>query len=550
MLKNFLRPMETTNNSSIVECFASALGDEIGSQNALAIAMSNFSSLKYKTARNQVGGFRWMDSVPAGAIYDYIVADLPLGMGRERIKVGNSEIAVRKNWGELAKALRLLENDGLCLTLVEPPGFGMAEGRRFEEVLNSEGYYLCGIVNTPDGFLESTSISPVLVVIGRSKKEQIFVAELEGEDQATALTHALIAEMAGTSLSEGRLIAPGKFMGFTSLKAEQQLSWLETHYREYDSARLGDIAIAINTVRIGERHEAKDNAIYIPMLGSLCVTHDISQVSIKHHNILQVVLSDKAINEYLSAFFQSELEKLVLNSLVCGAVIPKIKKSVLADAKVALPAIEEQREIAFTHKRLSDLKCAISDFQSELALNPRSAAAIKLQLESMLEQIGGLSDADKVMSLVRSGESKTVEFKETFSLDIRKGSKEKYIELSALKTIVAFLNTNDGTLLVGISDSGGMMGVRQEVYKFHKSNDMFLLHFKNQIKQRIGEQYYSFVNHKLVNVLGVDVLMVECGEASSPCYLDGNEFYVRTNPATDKLDGPKLVEYVRNHFKI
>jgi predicted HTH transcriptional regulator len=168
----------------------------------------------------------------------------------------------------------------------------------------------------------------------------------------------------------------------------------------------------------------------------------------------------------------------------------------------------------------------------------------------MLEQIGGLSDADKIMSLVRSGESKIIEYKEAFSLDIRKGSKEKYIELSALKTIVAFLNTNGGTLLVGISDGGEIKGIREEAYKFHKSSDAFLLHFKNQIKQRIGEQYYPFINHKLVNVLGVDVLMVECGEASSPCFLDGNEFYVRTNPATDKLDGPKLVEYVRNHFKM
>jgi hypothetical protein len=231
---------------------------------------------------------------------------------------------------------------------------------------------------------------------------------------------------------------------------------------------------------------------------------------------------DKAHNEYLSAFFQSELGKMVLNSLVCGACIPKNNKTALAVARVALPAIEEQREIAFTHKRLSDLKCAVSDFQSELALNPKSAAAIKLQLESMLEQIGGLSDADKIMSLARSGESKIIEYKEAFSLDIRKGSKEKYIELSALKTIVAFLNTNGGTLLVGISDRGEIKGIQEEVYKFRNTSDAFLLHFKNQIKQRIGEQYYSFINHKLVNVLGVDVLMVECGEASSPCFLDGN----------------------------
>ena len=542
--------METTINSSIVECFVSALGDELGSQNTLAIAMSNFSVLKLESAHKQVGGFGWMDSVPAGALYDYVVADLPLNMGRERLKIGNREIIVRKNWGELAKALRLLNNDGFCLALVEPPGFGMAEGLRFEEALNSEGYHLCGIINTPNGLLESTSIKPVLVVISRSKKKQIFVAELEGEQQAASLAHSLMTDIGSNSLSEGVLIAPGRFIGFTSLKAEQQLSWLETHYKEYDSVRLGDIANEINTVRSGECHKAKENAIYIPMIGSSSVSHDMSHISIKHHNLLQVVLSEKANNEYLSAFFQSELGKLVLNSLVCGAVIPKIRKSVLSDAKVALPAIEEQREIAFTHKRLSDLKCAISDFQSELALNPRSAAAIKLQLESMLEQIGGLSDADKIMSLVRAGESKTIEYKETFSLDLRTGSKEKYIEQSALKTIVAFLNTDGGTLLIGISDTGATTGIRQEVYKFHKSSDAFLLHFKNQIKQRIGEQFYPFINHKLVNVYGVDVLMIECGKALSPCFLDSNEFYVRTNPATDKLDGPKLVEYVRNHFKI
>ena len=44
------------------------------------------------------------------------------------------------------------------------------------------------------------------------------------------------------------------------------------------------------------------------------------------------------------------------------------------------------------------------------------------------------------------------------------------------------------------------------------------------------------------------MLMVECTQSSKPVYLDGSEFYVRTNPATDRLDGPKLVEYVQNHF--
>ena len=52
----------------------------------------------------------------------------------------------------------------------------------------------------------------------------------------------------------------------------------------------------------------------------------------------------------------------------------------------------------------------------------------------------------------------------------------------------------------------------------------------------------------LVRVGASTVLTVKCKESKSPCYLDNSDFYVRTNPATDKLDGPKLVQYVRNHF--
>jgi hypothetical protein len=44
------------------------------------------------------------------------------------------------------------------------------------------------------------------------------------------------------------------------------------------------------------------------------------------------------------------------------------------------------------------------------------------------------------------------------------------------------------------------------------------------------------------------VLYVNCEKSAKPCYLDGKDFYVRTNPSTDKLEGPKLVNYIQNHF--
>jgi hypothetical protein len=32
-------------------------------------------------------------------------------------------------------------------------------------------------------------------------------------------------------------------------------------------------------------------------------------------------------------------------------------------------------------------------------------------------------------------------------------------------------------------------------------------------------------------------------------YVDNKDFFVRTNPSTDQLEGPKLVAYIQNHFK-
>jgi len=94
------------------------------------------------------------------------------------------------------------------------------------------------------------------------------------------------------------------------------------------------------------------------------------------------------------------------------------------------------------------------------------------------------------------------------------------------------------------------LGVLYEVDKFYKGNvDKFLLHWKNKLKARIGEQYYPFIEVKLVSLDDKYVLRVDCMESPTPCYLDNKDFFVRTNPATDKLEGPKLVEYVHNHFK-
>lgn len=156
----------------------------------------------------------------------------------------------------------------------------------------------------------------------------------------------------------------------------------------------------------------------------------------------------------------------------------------------------------------------------------------------------------EIETLVKQGESDKLEFKETLSLDIKKQTKERYMELSALKTIAGFLNSRGGILLVGVSDDLKLPGMGREIDKLHKGNeDDFLKHFKNILKRSIGEDFYPFIEYQMLKIKDVFILQVHCQQSTRPCFLDGKDFYVRTNPATDKLEGPKLVKYVQSRFE-
>ncbi|MCA9626554.1 MAG: ATP-binding protein, partial [Myxococcales bacterium] len=167
----------------------------------------------------------------------------------------------------------------------------------------------------------------------------------------------------------------------------------------------------------------------------------------------------------------------------------------------------------------------------------------------MLKALGQLTGADSIRELARAGESKRAEFKQAFSWDSRKQKKDRNLEEKSLKTIVAFLNSEGGDRLVGVSDNGEIRGVESEVKNLHKGNvDKLLLHVKNRIKDTIGEQFYPLLEQRMVKIDGVTVLWIHCARSEIPAYLNEVSFYVRTTPATDKLEGYKFVEYLRVRF--
>ena len=154
----------------------------------------------------------------------------------------------------------------------------------------------------------------------------------------------------------------------------------------------------------------------------------------------------------------------------------------------------------------------------------------------------------QIGELISRGESKRVEYKESLSLDVSKNTKEKYIEDVVIKTIAGFMNTDGGDLLIGVSDDGTIRGIDKEIDKFHKSDDRFLLHFKNIFKKKIGESFSPFLEADIKSEGDKKVFHIVCLPSDKEVFVD-SVFYLRSGPSTDTLEGRDLIDYVMRRFK-
>jgi hypothetical protein len=64
------------------------------------------------------------------------------------------------------------------------------------------------------------------------------------------------------------------------------------------------------------------------------------------------------------------------------------------------------------------------------------------------------------------------------------------------------------------------------------------------LKEKIGASFYDRIDSEIKDVDGKQVFVVTCRKPSAiPCFVDGVDFYVRTTPATDKLQGLNMWLY-------
>jgi ABC-type amino acid transport substrate-binding protein len=158
-----------------------------------------------------------------------------------------------------------------------------------------------------------------------------------------------------------------------------------------------------------------------------------------------------------------------------------------------------------------------------------------------------------LVELIRAGENDHVEFKSSLRWDYRQNQMNKALENVILKTIAAFLNTNGGTLIIGVDDSGSVLGLGKDYETVSKkSSDGFILTLTNLINQHLGKRVHKFINLEIVNHETKDICAVTVSKCDGPVFLGKNDnetFFIRASASSQRLSVSEVVGYIKSHWK-
>ncbi len=148
-----------------------------------------------------------------------------------------------------------------------------------------------------------------------------------------------------------------------------------------------------------------------------------------------------------------------------------------------------------------------------------------------ISQYKNLGIVEDVHEAIKSGENERIEFKRDFIF-----SKQK-----VLKSVIAFANSQNGNLFLGINDNGEIYGIDHEIEEY-KNEDKYMLAITSYLQEKITPDLNPFPQIRIINVDGKKVLHMFI-QASNElyCYLDVNDVkrvVVRMNNQSTTIDDP------------
>ena len=182
------------------------------------------------------------------------------------------------------------------------------------------------------------------------------------------------------------------------------------------------------------------------------------------------------------------------------------------------------------------------------------AKAINEFVEGWLPEIDpDIKDEHGVRHLIAGGENKMLEFKSSLRWDMDKQQVNKNLEGVVVKTLAGFLNTDGGTLVIGVDDSGGIIGLAGDYGSLKdQSRDAFERHLQQVVARDLGDALSaSYLTVNFHEIDGEDICQVTVDPSNQPVYVENPDqalFYVRSGNLTRSLPVDETVKFVQHRW--
>jgi predicted HTH transcriptional regulator len=155
----------------------------------------------------------------------------------------------------------------------------------------------------------------------------------------------------------------------------------------------------------------------------------------------------------------------------------------------------------------------------------------------------------ELRAIIDDGEHDRLEFKSTLRWNLKADKAGKEIELAAMKSLAAFLNSAGGSLIIGVDDQGQVLGLEADQFP---NTDKYLQHFSNLFNQYIGMEFSPFIQFGFSPVAERQVFIITCRPSPRPVFVKDKQderFFIRSGASTRQLKMSQVLEYVQERRK-
>ncbi len=158
-----------------------------------------------------------------------------------------------------------------------------------------------------------------------------------------------------------------------------------------------------------------------------------------------------------------------------------------------------------------------------------------------------------IEELIGNDEDVAVEFKSTARWDLRASDPSKAIEDAIVKTVAGFLNTDGGTLLIGIGPDREVIGLGADYQRVKPPNgDGFVNWLTTHLAAALGHAAVMRTRARVVTWDAKEICRLDVARSARPVWAKTSKeervFYVRMNNSTRALPDDQLELYLADHW--